>query len=251
MGYSTFVYGVGTGKLLKGDERFYVWSTAPSAWIAEYDQRSYVEVDPRLTHAWTQLPPPLIWDSRIGKNDDKVNEFLDRAATFGIGSGIAIYLHDYTTKVVVALSQPQRNLTSTRRAEMSASIGDAMALASIFHLVFMKRVLTGLTPVQQGSPLSARERQCLQLAAHGMTSLDIGEKLGITERTANYHFSNILSKLGVLNRNEAIAKGMCHGLIHVDASTTPMVAAPPSKIRDAQLKRWEALRNARRDPPSR
>jgi len=135
---------------------------------------------------------------------------------------------------------------------MSASIGDAMALASIFHLVFMKRVLSGLTPVQQGSPLSSRERQCLQLADHGMTSLDIGEKLGITERTANYHFSNILSKLGVLNRNEAIAKGMCHGLItrrrqhYADGrgALRPRSAMP-------SFKRWEALRNSRRDPPSR
>jgi DNA-binding CsgD family transcriptional regulator len=38
-------------------------------------------------------------------------------------------------------------------------------------------------------------------------------KLGITERTANFHFSNILSKLGAMNRAEAIAKAAARGLL--------------------------------------
>jgi DNA-binding CsgD family transcriptional regulator len=54
------------------------------------------------------------------------------------------------------------------------------------------------------------------MAAHGMTSADIGIKLGIAERTANFHFSNILSKLDALNRHEAIAKGMNLGLIRME-----------------------------------
>jgi LuxR family quorum-sensing transcriptional regulator LasR len=246
MGFTTFVYGVGTGRNLRGDERYFVWSTAPREWVAEYDQNSYVEIDPRVTHAWTVLPPPLIWDASMGDSDPKVAAFLDRAAKYGIGSGVALYLHDYSTKVLVGLSQPQRRLSARRRAQISAKMGDAMALASIFHLIFMREVVAkGLSPLHQGSPLSPRERQCLQLAAHGMTSIDIGEKLGITERTANFHFSNIISKLGVLNRNEAIAKATAHGLIQVDTSATPIVAAHSSKIREAQIRRWEALHNPR------
>ena len=49
-----------------------------------------------------------------------------------------------------------------------------------------------------------------------MTSADIGIKLGIAERTANFHFANILSKLDALNRHEAIAKGMNLGIIGMD-----------------------------------
>jgi len=39
----------------------------------------------------------------------------------------------------------------------------------------------------------------------------------ITERTAYFHFSNIISKLGVLNRHEAIAKAITLGIIQVKA----------------------------------
>mgnify|MGYP003296679610 CR=1 FL=1 len=38
-----------------------------------------------------------------------------------------------------------------------------------------------------------------------MTGAEIGFKLGISERTVTFHFANITSKLGVLNRQEAIA----------------------------------------------
>jgi LuxR family quorum-sensing system transcriptional regulator CciR len=66
------------------------------------------------------------------------------------------------------------------------------------------------------APLSKREHDCLELAANGMTSRDIGVKLGITERTANFHFKNAIRKMGVLNRKEAIAVGIARGW---DAST--------------------------------
>jgi DNA-binding CsgD family transcriptional regulator len=252
MGFSTFLYAVGTSRELHRDERFFLWTSVPREWVAEYDASSYIEIDPRVAHGWSLWPPPLTWDGDLGRDDPAIRKFMDRAAAFGIGSGLAIYFRDGGHKIMFALNRPERSLTSALRDEIAATTAQAMYLGTVLHSVFLAKVIDrGVPPLQQGSPLSARERQCLQLAAHGMTSLDVGEKLGITERTANFHFSNIISKLGVLNRNEAIAKGMCHGLIHVDASAAPIVSAPPSKIRDAQLKRWETLRNTRRDVPAR
>jgi DNA-binding CsgD family transcriptional regulator len=249
MGFDSFMYGVATGQTLHSDERFFIWTTAPPEWVAEYDRNSYVEIDPRVTYAWTTLSPPLIWDRSIGNGDPKVDSFLDRAAVNGVGSGLAVFSHDYQSRVLVCLNQAERKLTPRRRKQISRVMGDAMQLASIFHLIFMKSVIEkGIPPIQQGSPLSARERQCLHLAARGMVSPDIGHKLNITERTVNFHFSNIISKLGVLNRHEAIAMGVAHGLIQVDRRNTPLVPLHPSRIRDAQLKRWENLRKQRGSP---
>jgi len=246
MGFSSFMYGVATGQTLHRDERFFIWTTAPQAWVAEYDQNSYVEMDPRVSYAWTSLSPPLMWDRRIGNGNAKAEMFLDRAAHHGIGSGLAVFMLDYQSRVLICLNQPERKLTEKRRRQIARFMGDAMQLASIFHLIFMRSVIEkGIPPLQQGSPLSARERQCLQLAARGMVGPEIGHKLEITERTVNFHFSNIISKLGVLNRHEAIAMGMAHGLIQVDRRATPLIPLHPSRIRDAQLRRWENLRKQR------
>jgi LuxR family quorum-sensing transcriptional regulator LasR len=252
MGFSTFLYAAGAGSAARREERFFVWTSAPRAWIEEYDANGYVEIDPCVAHGWPLWQPPLVWDSALGHGSASGQRFLQRAACFGIGSGLAIYLRDGPSRIMFALSRPERTLTPMLRAGVAAAAAQAMYLANVLHCVFLDKAPgAAAAPPHPGSPLSARERQCLQLAANGMTSFDIGEKLGIAERTANYHFSNILKKLGVLNRNEAIAKGVFHGLVQPDAAAVPMIAAPPSKIRDAQLKRWETLRNARRQPSPR
>ena len=64
-----------------------------------------------------------------------------------------------------------------------------------------------------GAALSPRERECLQLAAKGLSSSQIAEALAIGERTVHFHVGNLLSKLGVANRHEAIAKAVSTGLI--------------------------------------
>lgn len=53
-----------------------------------------------------------------------------------------------------------------------------------------RRVVPRLTP---------RERQVLSLVAHGYTSKQIGEKLGISPRTAETHRVNIGRRLGIRN----------------------------------------------------
>jgi len=64
--------------------------------------------------------------------------------------------------------------------------------------------------------LTRREAECVALGARGMTSADISVKLGITQRTANFHFGNVISKLGALNRSEAIAKAVAFHLVSLD-----------------------------------
>jgi DNA-binding CsgD family transcriptional regulator len=53
--------------------------------------------------------------------------------------------------------------------------------------------------------LTPREWEVLALVREGLTNEQIGARLGITERTAKYHVSEILSKLGLRDRQEAAA----------------------------------------------
>jgi len=52
--------------------------------------------------------------------------------------------------------------------------------------------------------VTGRERQVLELLAQGKTNRQIGRVLGTTERTAGTHVSNLLRKLGVSSRTEAV-----------------------------------------------
>jgi DNA-binding NarL/FixJ family response regulator len=62
--------------------------------------------------------------------------------------------------------------------------------AEAIDLKGTRRVVPRLTP---------RERQVLSLVAHGYTSKQIGEKLGISPRTAETHRVNIGRRLGIRN----------------------------------------------------
>jgi DNA-binding NarL/FixJ family response regulator len=66
--------------------------------------------------------------------------------------------------------------------------------------------------VEGPEPLTDREREVLALVAHGRSNKEIAVDLGITERTARTHVSNILGKLGLASRTQAALWAVDHHL---------------------------------------
>jgi DNA-binding NarL/FixJ family response regulator len=60
------------------------------------------------------------------------------------------------------------------------------------------------------SSLTARERDVLAGIARGLSNRAIADDLGITERTARTHVSNILAKLGLSSRTQAALLAVQH-----------------------------------------
>jgi DNA-binding NarL/FixJ family response regulator len=62
-------------------------------------------------------------------------------------------------------------------------------------------------------PLTAREREVLDLLGRGLSNKLIARELHISEHTVKFHISSLYAKLGVNNRAEAVSQGARHGLI--------------------------------------
>jgi ATP/maltotriose-dependent transcriptional regulator MalT len=62
-------------------------------------------------------------------------------------------------------------------------------------------------------PLSTREQEVLYLLAGGASNQEIAETLVITLDTVKRHVSNVLSKLGVSNRPQAVSRARELGLL--------------------------------------
>ncbi|MDB5946286.1 MAG: two component transcriptional regulator, LuxR family, partial [Ramlibacter sp.] len=61
--------------------------------------------------------------------------------------------------------------------------------------------------------LSDREQEVLKMLAAGYTSVEIGEKLGISHQTVNAHVKNIYRKLRVHTRAEASSFAAQSGIL--------------------------------------
>jgi RNA polymerase sigma factor (sigma-70 family) len=97
----------------------------------------------------------------------------------------------------------------------------------------LERLLEGIRRVYQGeqyipteiaarigermlTQLSPRESEVLQLVARGLSNKEIGSALAITEGTVKIHLTNILSKLGVSDRTQAILAAAKRGILQLE-----------------------------------
>ena len=60
-------------------------------------------------------------------------------------------------------------------------------------------------------PYSPRELQILRLVAQGLTNKENAYRLGISERTVQFHLNNVFNKTAVSSRTEAVAQAMQQG----------------------------------------
>jgi DNA-binding NarL/FixJ family response regulator len=64
-------------------------------------------------------------------------------------------------------------------------------------------------------PLTARERQVLDLLAEGLPNKAIARTLAISDQTVKFHVAAICGKLGAANRTEAVRRALRRGLITI------------------------------------
>lgn len=78
----------------------------------------------------------------------------------------------------------------------------------------LRRVSAASDP-DASTPVTPRELEVLGLLARGLQNKEIGQELGIAERTVKFHVGSILTKLGVGNRTEAVTSAVQRGLIQL------------------------------------
>lgn len=220
LGFDICMYGMSSVFRPGDDNLVYIFTTAPREWTRLYQQAAYIEVDPRVDAA-IDSTLPYVWDQSTERGKSvRVDEFLDDAARYGICSGVSFVVPDSNgASVVLWLSSPEPVLNQQQRTRLINNFGAMFTFGYYFHELFMRRVLDeGLPSALEGTPLTARERECLSMAANGLTTEDIAQRLGIRPRTAQFHFDQIRTKLAVATRHEAIARAVHQGLIRI---TTP------------------------------
>ena len=76
-------------------------------------------------------------------------------------------------------------------------------------------IATRLAERMASSDLTGREMEVLELIVRGQSNKEIGASLSISEATVKSHINNILSKLGVTDRTQAVTTALQRGLVHL------------------------------------
>jgi DNA-binding NarL/FixJ family response regulator len=109
-------------------------------------------------------------------------------------------------------------LKGADQEQIRAAIRAAANGEIIFGTHLAARVLTYFTtasaPPQVFPQLTDREREVLDLVAQGRNNTAIAVKLGLSQKTIRNHVSNILTKLQVADRAQAIVQARDAGLGH-------------------------------------
>ncbi len=103
---------------------------------------------------------------------------------------------------------------SVRAAAKGTSVLEPSVAARLMAGLGRPAPREGKKPTQAlADPLSDRELAVLRLLAAGRSNKEIGAELGITEGTVKNHMTNVLGKLGALDRTQAALMARDLGLI--------------------------------------
>ncbi len=89
-------------------------------------------------------------------------------------------------------------VNAVRRAAAGESLLDQQLVQRV-----VSRLRSGAQEDSRLASLTPRERSVLELLAGGLTNRQIGEEMGVTEKTVKNYVSNVLTKLGMRRRTEA------------------------------------------------
>jgi LuxR family transcriptional regulator, quorum-sensing system regulator BjaR1 len=178
----------------------------PDEWASRYAARRYVAHDATIRRLMTS-PEPFLWNELepLVQDDPIARRVMNEATEFNLNMGFTLSLQTLD-KQLVLFSVGGRHL------EMSPDTQGMLTLVANYAIgraIMLKQE----TPSNKPIMLSAREREALQWAAEGKADWEIGAVMKISEHGADKHMRAARTKLGAINRTQAVAEAIRRGLI--------------------------------------
>ncbi|HEX7018696.1 MAG TPA: response regulator transcription factor [Gemmatimonadaceae bacterium] len=99
---------------------------------------------------------------------------------------------------------------------LGASLVDTVRRVAAGERVIPPEIASRLAAFIAQDELTLRELEVLELAAKGLRNGDIAMAIGRQEETVKAHLKNIMKKLRVVDRTEAVTLALRRGIIHIN-----------------------------------
>jgi DNA-binding CsgD family transcriptional regulator len=200
-----------------------VFHNLPPEWVQQLSAGGRYRIEPVTRYA-EERTVPFLWSDPDFRDwlSDAQRDILVDAERYGLVNGYTVPIHPPGSQPASCSVVPDLGSSIDRSVypavfALGCFMFDAMLSASA-------RAECNRTLQARSMQLSARERQCLELAAQGKDDWSIGSLLQISERTAHNHIERAKRRLGVCTRVQVIVHALSEGQISFGAV---MRAEPP------------------------
>jgi DNA-binding NarL/FixJ family response regulator len=158
--------------------------------------------------ARTQRPDVILMDLRMPDGDGVAATTAIRAEA-GAPAVIVLTTYDTDADILRAVEAGATGylLKDTPRADLVRAIRSASAGETVLAPAVAGRLVSRVRGPQPEA-LSARETEVLALVARGLTNVQIGRALYVSEATVKTHLVRACAKLGVTGRTAAVTRAM-------------------------------------------
>ena len=208
LGFDTFSATVVIDHLL-GEAEFITVDNTPRAYVELFQNPVNGRRDPVMQHCKRQSVP-IIWDQSTYVQNGQGDKWEEQSR-FGISHGIALALHMPEGRHFF-LGVERDQAVPSDPAELTRVVADLQLFAVHAQDAALRILVPG--SADPGAPsLTPRELESLRWTMEGKTAWEVGNVLGITERTAALHVNNATHKLGCVNKHQAVLKALRLGLL--------------------------------------
>jgi LuxR family quorum sensing-dependent transcriptional regulator len=184
-----------------------LFSQIPDEWVTRYAARGYAFRDPTIRRM-TKLAGSFYWNEleEEAHDDPVARRILEEGSEFGLKKGFSTSLLTLDRQMIgFSLSGKDFEADLEARGVLTLIATYAIGRAIALHQESSEQ--------KQQICLSEREREALQWASEGKADWEIGEIMSISEHGADKHLRSVRSKLGAINRTQAVAEAIRRGLI--------------------------------------
>lgn len=182
---------------------------APEAYCDAMDASDNQRRDPVMQHC-KQHSVPIIWNQDTYTSSGTA-DIWEEQAKFGFRNGVCLALHMPEGRHFV-LGVDRAQAMPKDPSELTRMVAD-LQLFAVHAQDAALRILVPIASQPERPHLTPRELECLRWTMDGKTAWEVGELLGITERTAVLHLNNGMHKLDCTNKHQAVLKALRLGLI--------------------------------------
>jgi len=188
---------------------FIAVDNAPEAYWDAMEASTNQRRDPVMQHC-RQHSVPIIWNQDTYTSSGAA-DIWEEQAQFGYRNGVCLALHMPEGRHFV-LGVDRVQAMPKDPSELTRMVAD-LQLFAVHAQDAALRILVPAAAQPERPQLTPRELECLRWTMDGKTAWEVGELLGISERTAVLHLNNGMHKLDCTNKHQAVLKALRLGLI--------------------------------------